>query len=1263
MVLNETPPPGVPLHNSTSAPRHYTKGAVVQWNVGGMSNKKKEIIDLINTYEANILALQETMLSNDYLIKIPKYNVIAKEGTYNNRQHGGVAMYIHGDIPYQEINLNTPLQAVAATVTLRVKVTICNVYIPPSANSLTPGNIKSLYDQLPKPCILLGDFNAHSQRWGCNSTNQRGRTIEQLIDQTNLVMLNNGAPTHPNRINDSAIDLSMCSANISQYFEWNTAPSVLDSDHYPITITTNIETPEVTPIKLTKQANWSIYTNSAAWNNMTQNHQNNSDMLEELYDRIQEACDEAIPTATPTRFYPKPWWTPDLTRTRNKRERLYQIYRRNKTDQNRTNWSKARAEHKRNVKKAKDESWEKYTSEFNASIPISDLCKRVKRMKNIAPTSIRILNDPDQPGLQYSTQSEISEILAKTFAKVSSDDNYAAEFLPRKAQAEQNMPNFGEHDSVYNKPFTVKDLHSVLSKTNDTAPGEDGVTYQMIRKMPDHAKKYIIDMYNKFFRDSYFPEKWKRAIIIPIPKPGKNPNSPNSYRPIALTSCLCKIFERLINERLLEYLIMNRILTTAQCGCQKGRSTMDHLIRLETAIRTAYAHKEHFVSIFFDLERAYDMTWRQGIVIDLYKAGLRGLLPKYIASFLGTRYFKVKVGPALSSEYEQQNGVPQGAVLSVLLFALKINDIVQSLPRNNALMCSLYVDDLQVGLRGPDLRQIGQTLQTTLNGLNKWTMENGFKFSIAKTNVVHYTKSPGIHNLPDLRLGNELLVYKDCAKFLGLQFDKKLTWAPHLTKLKNECQKLLGIMKMISGQSFGATQACLLKIFKIYIRPKLDYGSIIYTSATTTELNKLKVVTNDAMRIATGAFKSTKIEALYGLTGENTPDLRRDYLALRYYVKIKSSLSNPANKCITVRNEIPFTEATGKPFSHRIQSIKRKYELPDQLLVQPEFSYLIHNCRVPFYAQNPPMINRTLTQYPKDSTPPTVYKSAFRALLQDNYPNHQKIYTDGSKSADGVGSAAVTENRSLTASLPVAASIFSAEMHALKMAIDHVSFLRTPLNVIFTDSRSVIDSLHTRNDHPTSRYIIYKLHMLRSQNIITEICWVPSHIGIDGNEKADQKAKEASRRNSELIPIHHKDYFNTIRSNINTWRNEQWRNGAQMMIRRIKEDLTPWPNCPELKRREEVILNRLRCGYTNLTHGYLMEDANNQPRVPPICPFCNNEIITITHIFTQCTELENARRAAFAPNTTWNLKEMLGIYANIPKILTFLRNTNLYPLI
>ena len=146
--MNETPP-GVPLLNSATAPRHNSKGAIVQWNACGMSNKKNEILDLINKHNANIVALQETMLSNNYLLKIPKYNVIAKEGTYNNRQHGGVAMYIHGDVPYQELSLDTPIQAVAATVQLRVKVTICNIYIPPTTNTLTPNNIKTLYDQLP----------------------------------------------------------------------------------------------------------------------------------------------------------------------------------------------------------------------------------------------------------------------------------------------------------------------------------------------------------------------------------------------------------------------------------------------------------------------------------------------------------------------------------------------------------------------------------------------------------------------------------------------------------------------------------------------------------------------------------------------------------------------------------------------------------------------------------------------------------------------------------------------------------------------------------------------------------------------------------------------------------------------------------------------------------------------------------------------------------------------------------------------------------
>merc|ERR1719154_238145 len=119
--------------------------------------------------------------------------------------------------------------------------------------------------------------------------------------------------------------------------------------------------------------------------------------------------------------------------------------------------------------------------------------------------------------------------------------------------------------------------------------------------MPFHAKNHLLKMYNKFFQDHFFPE-WSKSIVIPIPKLEKNPNSPSSYRPIALTSCLCKLMERLINERLMEYLIFNRTLSPAQCGCQKNGSTLDHLVRLEGAIRKAFAFKHHHISIFFILK-------------------------------------------------------------------------------------------------------------------------------------------------------------------------------------------------------------------------------------------------------------------------------------------------------------------------------------------------------------------------------------------------------------------------------------------------------------------------------------------------------------------------------------------------------------------------------------------------------------------------------------------------------------------------------------
>ena len=134
----------------------------------------------------------------------------------------------------------------------------------------------------------------------------------------------------------------------------------------------------------------------------------------------------------------------------------------------------------------------------------------------------------------------------------------------------------------------------------------------------------------------------------PNSQTGKDLAEPNNYRPIALTSCLCKTLERMINKRLAWFLESKNHISWFQSGFRSDRSTTDNLVRFETFIRDAFIKKEHVVTVFFDLEKAYDTTWRYGILKDIQKLGLRGRLPTFIENFLGDRSMQVQVGPSLS---------------------------------------------------------------------------------------------------------------------------------------------------------------------------------------------------------------------------------------------------------------------------------------------------------------------------------------------------------------------------------------------------------------------------------------------------------------------------------------------------------------------------------------------------------------------------------------------------------------------------------------
>ena len=219
-----------------------------------------------------------------------------------------------------------------------------------------------------------------------------------------------------------------------------------------------------------------------------------------------------------------------------------------------------------------------------------------------------------------------------------------------------------------------------------------------MKHLPDSSLSVLLKKtFDDIWETGNVPKSWKEATIIPIPKPGKDNTNPNNYRPIALTSCICKPLERMINERLVLFLETNNIITEIQCGFWHQRSTNDHLVRLEIFIRKAFIKKEHLVAVFFDLEKAYDTTWKYGIMNDLHEIGLKGRLPIFDQNFLSNREFKVRVGSTLSKAYNQVQGVPQGSILSVTLSSLKINNIVKCL--NPGVDCSLYVHDFFICYR------------------------------------------------------------------------------------------------------------------------------------------------------------------------------------------------------------------------------------------------------------------------------------------------------------------------------------------------------------------------------------------------------------------------------------------------------------------------------------------------------------------------------------------------------------------------------------
>ena len=1244
---------------------------IIQWNCRGLRSRREEIEIFIQKFSPAVLCLQETMLKTNKQQQQSFKNYTCYYSSTDNGT-GGVGILVKNTHLHRKLPLVSNLQAIAVSVTIGQKAyTICSLYIPPCYH-LHAEDLDNIKRQLPGPVIFMGDFNAHNPFWGCSYTNTKGKLIEEFIVENDLIVFNNKFPTHYDIFHNSTsiIDLTICQPSVFLDFTCNVFNNTHGSDHYPIQLVLNDKDPEDNSQVHRwnfRKANWMKFKNLCQ-DLITEDlfiidsddmSIYNNDKMRVFSQNLLNIATESIPqTSTNQTKKPKPWFDEDCKKVIKQRAAADRKCKKYHNGENVKQAQLIRAKCRRTFKQKKRSCWRQYVSSINSKTPIKKVWNKIRKING--KNNSKILHHvEDSNGDIVTGKKEVANALGEQFQKCSSSSNYSPEFQTIKNNQEKQKIdfNFSHKDKKvypnYNKNFKLRDLKRAIKKSNNSTPGPDQIHYEILRHLPDITLKILLKIINENWNNDSFPDSWREALVIPIPKPEKNILYPVNYRPIALTSCICKVVERMVNERLVWYLDKNGILSRQQCGFRKNRSTVDHLIRLETFIRDAFRHREHVVAVFFDLAKAYDTTWKFGILKDLHTIGLRGNLPKFISNFLSDRSFQVLLGSTVSDIFYQEEGVPQGAILSTTLFNLKINEIANTL--NPGMDCSLYVDDFSICFRSKRMITIQRQIQKQINRLGEWTLHNGFTFSIDKTAAMHFIP-PYLHpnkQQPDPELylnGHKIKVVKQ-KKFLGLIWDSKLNFRPHIDYLKKKCNKAMNILKVVGHYDWGADQSTLLHLYRSLIRSKLDYGCMVYGSASRTYIKQLDTIQNQALRICLGAFKSSPIDSLHVEANELPLTYRRQKLSLQYGIKLKAFPENPAHSYVfptdyTYKNclERRAIPAFRVCFQRLLDTMN--INVDDVAKNEDLFEY-------PLWDMPQPSTLSHIAAYEKDNTLPQFYRDQFH-LTKYRYANYKCIYTDGSKNGTKVAYALVTPLFTHSQRLPDNSSIFTAEALAVFNALQYIKISKFGKFIIFTDSLSLIQSIENFNEKNAVILSIFKiLGQIFEKKKKVILCWIPSHVGIRGNELADRAAKQALSLQITPISIPFTDKFPDVKlSLINSWQ-QDWNMTIDNKLFEIKPQLSS-PYIIRTCRKDQVVLNRVRIGHSRLTHGFLME---NKYSLRPRCHFCRtNNILTIRHVMIKCSYFNDIRSNYFSVR---NLKDLFES-VSAENIIDYLKETSLY---
>ncbi|GFU04143.1 RNase H domain-containing protein [Trichonephila clavipes] len=416
----------------------------------------------------------------------------------------------------------------------------------------------------------------------------------------------------------------------------------------------------------------------------------------------------------------------------------------------------------------------------------------------------------------------------------------------------------------------------------------------------------------------------------------------------------------------------------------------------------------------------------------------------------------------------------------------------------------------------------------------------------------------------------------------------------------------------------GKPIVSLLRVYQALILSRLDYGCVVYGSAHASVLRRLDTIHHSALRIFSGAFRTLPVQSFYVTCNQLPLNLRRKKQALAYYFKILSVRSHPlknGNLTISMKRIYDAWPHNIRPFMERTKLLLSKLDLPDVDIHQRNF--------LQFQPWNIPRLDyiNPYTTYSKSAIAPVTFQHIF-AYHRSRYSDYFPIYRDLSKRTDYVGCGVVMEDNRRGYQLDNCCSVFTAEAITLHLALQLIDPQTARKYCIYTDSMSVLEVIENYNDrcHHVVCDIIDITSRLHGKGCDIQFCWIPSHVGITGNEQADLVARSET---TELpLTVLLCDMKRVIQHRIdNSWQ-ESWNLQTNNKLHCVKPVIGALPLMP--MRRTDVKLTRLRIGHTRFTHRHLLLGEN-----APECPSCKVPY-SVYHILIECPVFSHHRITFFS---------------------------------